>query len=167
MPKFESISYLKYSLFLNNLKLTSHCSFYKRLQILINHIDLNFKIMRILKRMLILAFSVLALTFVFSSCDEEDEIEISGDSGLIVQNDTKVDAEIYFDDDFIGEVDDGESREWSVPSGTHTVKADCSYLGEIKKTPYFSSGNKIKITLYVNSSLDDSYYIQILEELMD
>ena len=77
----------------------------------------------------LLIFSFLSLAITLTACKEE-EISISGDSSLFVKNELSVDAEIYFEGDFIGEVKNDDSRRWSVPSGNHTIKADCSYKGE-------------------------------------
>ena len=109
---------------------------------------------------LIMALSILSLVITLTSC-EEDEIEISGDSGLLVENQLTVDAEIYFDGDYIGDVDGEDSREWSVPSGNHTVKAECSYMGDVEKTPYFPKGSVIKFTIYRENSSIEILYLDI------
>ncbi len=109
---------------------------------------------------LIMSFSFLSLAITFTSC-EEDEVEISGDSGLLVENQLSVDAEIYFDGDFIGDVDGEDTREWSVPSGSHTVKAECSYMGDVEKTPYFPKDGVIKFTIYPENSSSNSRYLII------
>lgn len=94
----------------------------------------------------ILATAILSFAFLLSSC-EKDEMEISGDSGLRVENECSVDAEIYFDGDYIGDVESEKTRNWEVPSGTHKVKADCSYKGEVEKSYNFPAGNIVLFTL--------------------
>ena len=106
---------------------------------------------------LIMIFSFLSLAITLTSCEEE-EIEISGDSALLVKNEISISADIYFDGDYIGDVDGDDSRRWSVPSGNHTVKADCSYKGDVEKSPYFPVGGVVTITLYEESqSINISY----------
>jgi hypothetical protein len=112
--------------------------------------------MKLTKGLLLIAFSLFSLVIIITSC-EEDEMEITGDSGLLVVNELTIDAEIYFDGDFIGDVDDEDSREWSVPSGTHTVKAECSYMGDVEKTPYFPKGGVIKFTVFRENSSNEIF----------
>jgi hypothetical protein len=90
---------------------------------------------------------LLLLAIALISCEQE-EISISGDSSFFVKNELSVDAQIYFEEDFIGEVKKDDSRRWSVPSGSHTVKADCSYKGDIEKTAFFPKGGEVKLTLF-------------------
>ncbi|MBU8892144.1 MAG: hypothetical protein KOO66_05160 [Bacteroidales bacterium] len=110
-------------------------------------------------------FSLFLLAIISISCEEE-EVEISGDSGLIVVNDLSVDADIYFDGDYIGDVDDDDSREWSVPSGNHTVKADCSYMGDIEESKYFPKDNKIRMTLFVENSSNNILYLTVSDKTL-
>lgn len=103
---------------------------------------------------MMVALVTFAISVMFFSCEEEgkeDEevpIQITGDSGLMIENQTCVDAKIYFDDDYIGKVKEEKTREWAVPVGNHTVKADCGHLGDVKKNAYFSEGNSVKITIF-------------------
>lgn len=116
--------------------------------------------MKLIKGLLLIAFSLLSFTIILTSC-EEDEMDISGDSGLLVVNELSVDAEIYFDGDFIGDVDGEDTREWDVPSGNHTVKAECSYMGDVEKSPYFPKGGVIKFTIYPKNSSAKTIHIDI------
>jgi len=109
------------------------------------------------KLLLILIIFPFSFSFLITSC-EEDETEISGDSSLLVKNELSVSADIYFDGDFIGDVDDESSRTWSVPSGTHTVKAECSYKGDVVKTPTFPVGGTVTMTLYEQSGSANAYF---------
>lgn len=92
-------------------------------------------------------FAVLMLTaFLLTSCEKE-ETPITGPSTLKVVNNCTYDVDIYFDDDFIGEVEEDASRTWSVPIGTHEVRAS-SYIGGVTtKNPTFVAGQTIIMTL--------------------
>ena len=62
-----------------------------------------------------------------SGCDSNDNgdpVAITGDSTLVVNNTSDADFSMYFDGQYIGDADHGKSKTWSVPSGTHKVKAE-------------------------------------------
>jgi len=83
---------------------------------------------------------------ISSSCKKEEE-EISGDSGLLVQNETGFDYDIYFDGDFIGEVEGDESRSWSVPSGNHCVDLESTTGKDFDEVCDFPSGQTVVIKI--------------------
>ena len=86
-------------------------------------------------------FKFLAIILVImlaASCEKEEDI--TGDSGLKVINDCSTSVKIYFDDSYIGRVSSDESETWDVPSGTHTVKATCSFYDDWEQTTTFYVG---------------------------
>ncbi|MGC9342765.1 MAG: hypothetical protein ACP5E3_08700 [Bacteroidales bacterium] len=90
---------------------------------------------------------------LLAACEKE-ETPISGPSSLKVVNNCTYDVSIYFDNDFIGGVDEDASRTWSVPTGTHEVRAS-SYIGGVTtKDPTFVAGQTIIMTL--SSGIKDS-----------
>jgi hypothetical protein len=92
-------------------------------------------------------FAGLLLTALLLTACEKEEIPITGPSSLKVVNNCTFDVSIYFDNDFIGEVEDDATRTWSVPIGTHEVRAS-SYIGGVTtENPTFVAGQMIIITL--------------------
>lgn len=89
---------------------------------------------------------VLFTCFLFSACEKE-ETPISGDSALKIINNCTYSVNIYFDDDFIGEVDEDANRTWSVPTGEHEVRASSYIGGVVTKNPTFHAGMTVIITL--------------------
>lgn len=83
-------------------------------------------------------FTVIFLMLLSLSCEKEEDI--TGDSGLKIINDCSVGIRIYFDDSYIGRVESDESETWAVPSGTHTVKATCSFYDDWEKSLSFTTG---------------------------
>jgi len=73
--------------------------------------------------------TVLCLGIVascLSGCEGDDKgepVAITGDSTLVVNNDSNDDYSMYFDGQYIGDVRDGKEGRWSVPSGTHKITA--------------------------------------------
>ena len=89
----------------------------------------------------------LLITALLLTACEKEETPISGPSSLKVVNNCTYGVSIYFDDDFIGEVEEDASRTWSVPTGTHEVRAS-SYIGGVTtKNPTFIAGQTIIMTL--------------------
>lgn len=102
--------------------------------------------MQKLSRIISLLIGVLFTGLLFTMCEKE-ETPISGDSALRIINNCTYSVSIYFDDDFIGEVDEDATRTWSVPTGEHEVRAS-SYIGGVAtKNPTFYSGQTVVITL--------------------
>lgn len=83
-------------------------------------------------------FLFIVLALVMISCEKEEDI--TGDSGLKVINDCSVGVKIYFDDAYIGRVESDEDETWDVPSGSHTVKATCSFYDDWEQTTTFYVG---------------------------
>ena len=82
----------------------------------------------------------------FTACEKE-ETPISGPSSLKVVNNCTYDVDIYFDNDFIGEVEEDASRTWSVPTGEHEVRASSYIGGVVTENPTFVAGQTIIMTL--------------------
>lgn len=70
---------------------------------------------------------------------EKDE-DITGDSYLRIINNCDYGVRIYFDDADIGRVNSEENETWSVPSGTHTIKATCSFSEDYEASHSFNAG---------------------------
>ena len=99
----------------------------------------------------------MAAACMMAACEKDGdagkEVPISGDANFTVQV-MDYATNVYFDGQFIGRVDAGETRTWSVPSGEHSVKL----IGvEVSRTPTiqtvnFSPGANATITvLWVQS----------------
>ncbi len=102
--------------------------------------------MKKLKNIVLILTGLLITGMLFTACEKE-ETPISGASALKVVNNCSYDVDIYFDNDFIGEVEEDASRTWSVPTGEHEVRAS-SYIGGVTtKNPTFVAGQTIVMTL--------------------
>lgn len=99
------------------------------------------------KAYLIVFVMVLGMALCLSTSCKKEETELSGDSGMMVKNETGFTYEIYFDSDFVGEVEGTSSRSWSVPSGNHVVKLNSSLGKDFEETKYFPSGNTVMFTI--------------------
>lgn len=86
------------------------------------------------------------IAFIAFGCPEEIN-PISGDSYLKIINDTDYSVKIYFDNSYIGRVGSDKDDSWSVPSGSHVIKATCSFSEDYEATHNFYSGNITEITL--------------------
>ena len=91
--------------------------------------------------------SLLIVFVVLLSISCEKVEPISGDSYLKVVNDFEYSVQIYFDTSYIGRVGSDENETWSVPSGTHTVEAKCSFSNDIEEIILFITGETIVMTL--------------------
>ena len=100
------------------------------------------------KAHLIVFAMILGVAVCISYGCKKEETELSGDSGMLVNNETGFTYEVYFDNDFVGEVEGTSSRSWSVPSGNHVVKLNSSLGKDFEETKYFPPGNTVvfKIT---------------------
>jgi hypothetical protein len=119
-----------------------------------------------LKAIMILMLIIAFPSFISCEKDKVEE-EISGDSTLRVVNDSSLDFEILFDSKFIGQVDNGDSRTWSVPSGNHRLQCNCTGLGnDLDENFYFSSGETLVYRIYQEKSGDISHTImkEVLQE---
>ena len=74
---------------------------------------------------------VSALPLVMVACEGDDggddpgeEVPITGDSQLRMQNLSGDATTVYFDGNYIGTVGEHASRTWDVPSGFHTIHID-------------------------------------------
>ena len=92
---------------------------------------------------------LLGIAFCLASGCKKDEKEISGDSGLLVQNTTGFDYDIFFDGDFIGEVEGEKSRSWSVPSGSHCVDLESTTGKDFDEVCNFPSGQTVVIKITI------------------
>ena len=85
-------------------------------------------------------FCALAVLITIVSVGCEKEVEISGDSSLKIINDCTYSVKVYFDDAYIGWLSSDKEETWSVPSGTHTVKATCSFANDYEEEFTFTAG---------------------------
>lgn len=104
--------------------------------------------------------SVFCITILFAGC-EKTEKDISGDSSLKIINKCSFSISIYFDDDFIGKVDDKSNRTWSVPSGKHEVRASGSGKS-VTKRPTFYAGRTTVMTISVSTIRSGENTISIM-----
>ena len=100
-------------------------------------------------------FLILFFALIFCGCPEEIE-SIIGDSNLRIINDCDYNVKVYFDNSYIGKVDSENEETWSVPSGTHTVKATCSYATDYNESHFFSSGQTTEIRLVITNKFSKS-----------
>ena len=100
-------------------------------------------------------FLILFFALIFCGCPEEIE-SIIGDSNLRIINDCDYNVKVYFDNSYIGKVDSENEETWSVPSGTHTVKATCSYATDYNESHFFSSGQTTEMRLEIINKFSKS-----------
>lgn len=86
------------------------------------------------------------IAFIAFGCPEKID-SISGDSFLKIINDSDYSVKIYFDDAYIGRVSSSKDDSWSVPSGSHIIKATCSFSEDYEATHIFYAGSTTVITL--------------------
>lgn len=93
----------------------------------------------------------LFMFLIFFACNGDDLklVQISGDSVLKIINDISSSVNIFFDDQFIGDIDSEESRIWDAPSGNHTIKATSLGSEAYSDSFNFVDGDTIELTLYV------------------
>jgi hypothetical protein len=101
-------------------------------------------------------FKFLMLLFAVIFCGCPDIEIISGDSQMKIINDCDYSVKIYFDNSYIGKVDSEKEDTWSVPSGTHTVKATCSYATDYNESHIFNSGQTTEIRLVITNKFSKS-----------
>ncbi len=94
-------------------------------------------------------FASILLIGILAGCEKKEK-DISGDSSLKIINKCSFSISIYFDDDFIGKVDNNSSRTWSVPTGKHEVRASGSGKS-VTKRPTFYAGRTIVMTIRVST----------------
>ena len=94
-----------------------------------------------------LIFSLVAVLLLASDCNKEEEI--TGDSFLKVINDCNITVTIYFDGTKLGKINSDEDETWSVPSGSHTVKATSSLYQDYEASHNFQTGKTTIIRLEV------------------
>ena len=90
-------------------------------------------------------FSFITISMLSTKCEKDEPI--SGDSYLKVINDCNVSIKIYFDDTKLGSINSDKDETWSVPSGTHTIKATCSFYEDYKASHKFNTGKTTTIRL--------------------
>jgi hypothetical protein len=90
---------------------------------------------------------VLSILLAVLSVGCEQTEEISGDSSMKIINDCDYGVRIYFDDINLGRVESDEEKNWSVPSGNHTVKATCSFANDYEDDFDFIAGMTTTIRL--------------------
>ncbi len=87
------------------------------------------------KRLFGWMMSVLAaatVSLMVSGCEgggggdspDSESAAISGNSGMLLINESSDESTVYFDGVYIGNVEGDGSRQWSVPSGSHVVRID-------------------------------------------
>jgi len=105
--------------------------------------------MKNLRNIVLVLNGVLIASMLLTTCVscEKEETPISGPSSLKVVNNCTYDVDIYFDNDFIGEVEEDASRTWSVPTGEHEVRASSYIGGVVTENPTFVAGQTIIMTL--------------------
>ena len=99
------------------------------------------------KASLIIFTMILGVALCISSGCKKEETELSGDSGMLVKNETGFDYDVHFDSDFVGEVEGTSSRSWSVPSGNHNVELKSSLGKDFEESKNFPSGNTVVFTI--------------------
>jgi len=89
---------------------------------------------------------------IFFACNGDDLklIQISGDSVLKINNDISSSVNIFFDNQFIGDINSEESKIWDAPSGNHTIKATNLGSEAYNESFNFVEGDTIELTLYVS-----------------
>ena len=91
-----------------------------------------------------------ALVLGLCGCEDsaaEAETAISGDSRLVVFNQSGSDARVLFDHVYIGLVGPLESRSWQVPSGRHHVS-----IGGNADDMDFRSGLTVTVTFQLKTA---------------
>ena len=104
--------------------------------------------MKTMRLSVLVCMGVLAM-FCLAGCESEDKgdpVTITGDSKLLVDNNTGDDFDIYFDGQYIGDVGDNKERRWSVPSGTHKVRAKAGG-NDLDETFIFYAGKETTVTI--------------------
>lgn len=94
-------------------------------------------------------FSLVAVSILFAACEKDEPI--SGDSYLKVINDCNVSIKIYFDGTKLGSINSDKDETWSVPSGTYTIKATCSFYDDYEASHKFYSGKTTTIRLELSN----------------
>ena len=93
-------------------------------------------------------FSIITISMLSTKCEKDEPI--SGDSYLKVINDCNVSIKIYFDDAKLGSISSDKDETWSVPSGTHAIKATCSFYEDYEGSHKFYSGKTTTIRVEIN-----------------
>lgn len=81
---------------------------------------------------LVSATVVAIISMMLAGCEgggggdspDSESAAISGNSGMLLINDSSDESTIYFDGVYIGNVEGDGSRQWSVPSGRHVLRVD-------------------------------------------
>jgi len=94
--------------------------------------------------------SVIAILLLSAGCEKSDPI--TGDSYLKVINKCDVSITIYFDGSKLGKINADKNETWSVPSGTHTIKATSSFYKDYEASYKFYSGQTTTIRLELSSN---------------
>ncbi len=98
------------------------------------------------------SLSLLTMLIILLCIACEKTESISGDSSLKIINDCSSSVKIYFDGDYIGRINSEETETWSVPSGSHEIKATSSFHKDFKKTYNFIAGQTKTIRLEISIS---------------
>ena len=75
---------------------------------------------------------------------------ISGNSGLEVRNNSENEANVFFDDVFIGNIAPSSTGKWSVPHGTHRIRitnAEKRHVVPLLADYNFPSGGRVILEL--------------------
>ncbi len=125
--------------------------------------------MQKISRITALLIGILITGLLFTGCEKE-ETPISGGSSLKIINNCTYSVSIYFDNDFIGKVEEDANRTWSVPTGQHEVRASSYIGGTTKENPTFYAGQTVVITLssgIKNSAADAAILMNIEQKKED
>ncbi|HMP89068.1 MAG TPA: hypothetical protein PJ991_02645 [Kiritimatiellia bacterium] len=101
---------------------------------------------------------LVAVAMLSTGCDSSSGGEtssmapaaISGNSALEIQNNSENEANIFFDNMFIGGVAATSTKTWSVPHGTHQVRitnAEKSHVVPLQAEYNFPSGGRVILEL--------------------
>jgi len=124
-------------------------------------------------RMLIAIIMSLSLMVLTVGCPDNDdnltEYQIAGDSNLKVINDSFKTIKVYFDNNYIGDVNSDSYRIWNVPTGSHTIKVTAENVEDVKETYYFEAGVTKEIIYsieieYKNDTIKKTIHLKQMEK---
>ncbi len=104
------------------------------------------------------ALAILTTLIIILGVACEKAESISGDSKLKIINDCSTSVRIYFDGNYIGKVNSEDNETWSVPSGSHEIKATSSFHKDFKQTYNFVTG--VTRTIRLDISIEKEFIMQ-------
>lgn len=105
-----------------------------------------------MKAVKVISSVIFILSMLFLGCSDDNgyvasegeesllEEQISGNSFLKVTNECPECNEVFFDDKYIGQVEEGGTRVWDVPVGLHAVRVYGLLNGRCSKDIDFKDG---------------------------